>query len=363
MSQDRGQARWQALWQSRGPKARLLLPVALLYRALSAMRRSLYLAGWLKVERMPVPVVVIGNVVVGGAGKTPTVLALIHHLQSQGWRPGVVSRGYGRKGIAPLEVRPDTPPEDSGDEPALIGREAGVPVFVARRRADAAKALLDAYPDVNILLCDDGLQHLALARDLAIAVFDDRGTGNGWLLPAGLLREAWPPHQHTAFAPDIVLQQTSKDTGALPQLGSHLPTFRAHRTLNPLAQNALGQTAPLKSLVHHQLAATAGIARPEAFFEMLRHEGVSLSRTIALPDHADAEAYVELVKHLKGPLLCTEKDAVKLFPLVRQNDRPDDEARQVWSVRLNLAIEAGFFEAVDAHLARLPARKTVRPSH
>ena len=187
---DKGQARWQGIWRTRGPLAHLLWPVSILYGWLTALRRRLFAAGVLKTVRLPVPVIVVGNVVVGGAGKTPTVLALLQHLQQRGWQPGVVSRGHGRRGTGVLEVHPDTPATDSGDEPALIRRSAGVPVFVAARRSEAGQALLAAHPGVDLIVCDDGLQHLALGRDLSIAVFDDRSTGNGWLLPAGLLQAA-----------------------------------------------------------------------------------------------------------------------------------------------------------------------------
>ena len=140
----------------------------------------------------------VGNVVVGGAGKTPATVAIVQHLRKTGHRPGVVSRGYGRRSKHSdrlndvLQVGPDTPADTSGDEPALISRATGVPVFVGRSRIAAGRALLEAFPDTTVLVCDDGLQHLALHADVAVAVFDERGIGNGWLLPAGLLREPWP---------------------------------------------------------------------------------------------------------------------------------------------------------------------------
>ncbi|MFN3569899.1 MAG: tetraacyldisaccharide 4'-kinase, partial [Polaromonas sp.] len=192
----------QQAWLRRGPLACLLLPLALLFGVLGRVRRSLYRANLLRSEKMPVPVVVVGNVVAGGAGKTPTVIALVQHLQAAGIRAGVVSRGYGRRGEGCLEVLPDTPPELSGDEPALIRRATHAPVFVAARRADAARALLAAHPATQLIVCDDGLQHYALQRDLEIAVFDDRGAGNGWLLPAGPLREPWPERLQRGAGPD-----------------------------------------------------------------------------------------------------------------------------------------------------------------
>ena len=353
MNPDQGQANWQATWQTRGPKAWALRPLAALYGALSALRRWLYARGVLASERLPVPVVVVGNVVVGGAGKTPTVLALVQHLRAQGWHPGVVSRGYGREGETPLEIQPDTPSAQSGDEPALIRRQSGVPVFVARQRAQAARALLAAHPSVNIVLCDDGLQHLALARDLAIAVFDDRGTGNGWLLPAGLLREHWPPRHGHVHPPDLVLQHTALDTP--PALASPVPRFIARRRLASHAVNAQGETRSLQTFAPSAPIALAGIARPGAFFDMLRAEGIEPSLTLALPDHAPAARYAEALRSRVGTVLCTEKDAVKLF-----EDATISSGLEVWAVPLALHIDPAFFAAVDAHLARL--KRPVHPA-
>lgn len=337
-------ARWQGIWSRRGPLAWLLWPISLLYGGLFALRSILYAAGLLKVQRLPVPVVVVGNVVVGGAGKTPTVIALVKHLQSRGWRPGVVSRGYGRRSSAVLAVRPDTPAADSGDEPALIQRATGVPVWVAPQRVDAARALLAAHPDVNLLLCDDGLQHLALGRDVAIAVFDDRGSGNGWLLPAGLLREPWPPRAGHRFRPDLVLHQRRDDTPpAKPPAATGLPTFHAVRRLADHAVGPQGQRIALEALRGQALTAVAGIARPEVFFDMLRARGLTLSHTVALPDHADAAAYTHLLR-ARGTLVCTEKDAVKLFAAWSADHGA------AWAVPLELSPEPAFWPALDGLL-------------
>ncbi|RYF41873.1 MAG: tetraacyldisaccharide 4'-kinase, partial [Comamonadaceae bacterium] len=179
-------------WLRRGALARLLWPVSLLFGALVTLRRNLYRSGVLKAWHPGVPVVVVGNVVAGGAGKTPVVMALVEHLKALGMQPAVVSRGYGRSGTDCREVLPDSTAVQVGDEPLLVAGRCQVPVFVAPRRADAARALLAAYPATQVLVCDDGLQHHALARDIEICVFDERGAGNGWLLPAGPLRERWP---------------------------------------------------------------------------------------------------------------------------------------------------------------------------
>ncbi|HEY0858325.1 MAG TPA: tetraacyldisaccharide 4'-kinase, partial [Albitalea sp.] len=180
-------------WGSRGPLACALLPLALLYGAVAALRRSLYRVGVLRARRVGVPVVVVGNLIAGGAGKTPTVQAVVAALRSQGWCPGVISRGYGRSDEGPVvHVGGNTPSEQAGDEPLLLHIRAGVPVVVARDRVAAAQALLSVHPEVDVIVSDDGLQHLRLARDVQLIVFDERGAGNGWLLPAGPLREPLP---------------------------------------------------------------------------------------------------------------------------------------------------------------------------
>ncbi len=364
MSRADTQARWHSIWAKRGWQAVLLWPLSQVYRALSSGRRWLYTLGILRTERLPVPVIVVGNVVVGGAGKTPTVLALLDHLQARGWTPGVVSRGHGRQGQDTLEVLADTPADAGGDEPTLIRRSSGVPVFVARQRVLAARALLAAHPEVNVLLCDDGLQHLALGRDMAIVVFDDRRTGNGWLLPAGLLREPWPPKLGQGCGPDMVLRQRREGKGepgplALP---AGVPAFWAQRRLADEAVGPNGERCALTALRGQSLTAVAGIARPEVFFEMLRERGLILNRTVALPDHAGPEHFRDLLSTLEGSLLCTEKDAVKLFACLP--DTGEDHAATCWAVPLQLRPEAAFFDALDQRLAALPhARLSSRHGH
>lgn len=343
--------RWQAVWSRRGPLAWLLWPVSLVYGALGALRRSLYRAGWLTVHRLPVPVVVVGNVIVGGAGKTPTVIALVRHLQSRGWRPGVVSRGYGREGDGVVAVTDGTPASASGDEPALIHRSTQVPVFVAARRVEAARALLAAHPEVNLLLCDDGLQHLALGRDLSIAVFDERGSGNGWQLPAGLLREPWPPAPGDPFAPDLLLRQRRDEVAGAPMtVPPGTPVFEARRRLAAHAVDRQGQRLALTDLAARPLTAVAGIARPEVFFDMLRECGLQVRRTLPLADHAQAQDYAALALPLGETVVCTEKDAVKLFEQL-------PPAAQAWAVPLEMTPEPAFWTTFDSLLATQVARR------
>lgn len=287
-------------WTHRGPLAWLLLPVAVLFGALAALRRGMYQTRLLKTRRVPALVIVVGNVVAGGAGKTPVVMALVRHLQARGLSVGVISRGYGRRTTDCREVFEHSVIDEVGDEPALIKRSTSVPVFVAPHRFDAACLLLDRYPDTRVIVCDDGLQHLSLHRDLEICVFDDRGTGNGFLLPAGPLREPWPR------AVDMVLH-----TGAHPAFSG----FTAQRTLARYALRANGSDISLDRLAEmgeKPLLAVAAIAKPDDFFAMLRAQGLRLAYTIALPDHYDFNSWIPN-KYVDYNVICTEKDAVKLW--------------------------------------------------
>ncbi len=319
---------WHALltraWEQRGPLAWLLWPVSWPYRLLVALRQWLYARHWLASTRMPVPVIVVGNVVAGGAGKTPVVIALVQHLQARGLQPGVLSRGYGRSSTECLEVRLDSPLSDTGDEPALLRHKTGAPVFVAARRVDAARALLARYPATQVLVCDDGLQHLALQRDINICVFDDRGVGNGFLLPAGPLREPWP-------RPVDVVLHTGQHPAAVGVAG-----FTARRALADHALAADGSTVPLATLKDQPVLAIAAIAKPESFFAMLRAAGLTLADTQALPDHYNFDSWVR-PSPVRYRLVCTEKDAVKLW-----KTHPDALA-----VPLQFSPEPAFFSAVD----------------
>jgi tetraacyldisaccharide 4'-kinase len=316
------------VWLRRGALARALWPLSLLMAALVSLRRWLYRGGLLRPDSLPVPVIVVGNVVAGGAGKTPVVMALVEHLRAAGLCPGVISRGHGRRRHDVQEVTPQSLPADVGDEPALIHRRSGAPVFVACRRLAAAQALLRRHPDTDVIISDDGLQHLALARDIEICVFDDRGVGNGWLLPAGPLREPWPRPV------DLVLH-----TGRQPAFAG----YRSQRALDAQALRRDGSRIPLTELARdgRALLAVAGTAQPQAFFEMLREQGLPLAQTVALTDHADFADWQRLPPD-DWIVLCTEKDALKLWQ--RQPD--------ALAVPLLFAPEPAFFAALDQRLAQ-----------
>lgn len=287
-------------WQRRGALARLLWPLTLPYRLLLALHAALYRIGWRRAGVAGVPVLVVGNVIAGGAGKTPVVIALVQHLRARGVRVGVVARGHGRRGHGCLEVTDASLPQEVGDEPHLIHQRCQVPVFVAARRLQAARALCQRYPTIQLIIGDDGLQHRALARDIELLVFDERGIGNGWLLPAGPLREPWPR------AADLLLY-------AGPDQG--LGGWSLRRSLEPWALRQDGRRVALHELAAataQPLLALAGIARPEAFFAGLRAQGLPLAATQALPDHYDFNSWVRSTDK-DYTLICTEKDAAKLW--------------------------------------------------
>ncbi len=324
------------------------------------VRRWLYQKGFLESVRLPMPVVVVGNWVVGGAGKTPTVLALIALLQKHGFRPGVISRGYGRdtSQAQVREVKANATAHDCGDEPMLIHLRAKVPVVVGRDRLAAGQYLLQQHPEVNVLVCDDGLQHLRLRRDVEVLVWDERGVGNGWVLPAGPLREPLPLWGLKSKVPKRGIQAGAHGATS----GSPLVIYNAMRATTPLqgvvVQRRLrgvcsltdwwaGHPATIPAL--HALRgrlvwAVAGLARPERFFEMLRAQGLSI-HTLALPDHHPFTAcpWPDTV----SDVVVSEKDAVKLgLPssgLIHMKAR-------VWVAPLDFELPPEWGEAFIQHL-------------
>ena len=324
------------VWQRRGWAARLLWPLSRLYAL--AWRRRQRRAMQANTPHLPVPVLVVGNVIAGGAGKTPTTIAVVQHFAKLGVKTGVLSRGHGRHRSAPacVTVTAETPAALSGDEPLLIQRHTNVPLVVGADRLHAAHCLLRQYPGTQLLICDDGLQHLALPRNGEICVMDERGIGNGWLLPAGPLREPWPRRT------TLLLQTAAvSDALAVPALPPSQPVYQARRLLAGEALRADGQSQALAqwASIAQPVRALAGIARPERFFSMLRAAGLHLAETLSLPDHASAEEMLPYARRMLDqglPLLCTEKDAVKLWP----------HLPQVWAVPLVLQPEPTFFVAL-----------------
>ncbi len=290
-------------WQERSLIPVILLPLALLFALAANLRRLAYRLGVLTSSRVPVPVVVVGNITAGGSGKTPLVLYLVRELARRGWRPGIVSRGYGGSALDVQAVSVTSNAAFVGDEPLLLARRAACPVFVGRDRVAAAQALLSAHPECNVLIADDGLQHLRLARDVEIIVIDDRGIGNGWPLPAGPLREC---PARIALAHALVVHG---DASVLPEFhpqrtfSMQLTGERFHNLRDPM------RTCNAEALRNKRLHAVAGIGHPDRFFRQLERMDLQVEGH-AFPDH-HAFQPPELVFPGADALLMTEKDAVK----------------------------------------------------
>jgi tetraacyldisaccharide 4'-kinase len=314
--------------------------VSWLYRLIIALRRASYRTGLLRTHRLPVPVIVVGNLIVGGAGKTPTTMAVIEMLKQRGRTPGIISRGYGRSQETALLVRRDMPASAAGDEPLLMHLRTAAPVAVGADRVAAARVLLGAHPEVDVLVSDDGLQHWRLARDAQVIVFDERGGGNGWVLPAGPLREPVP---RSVPPRSVVLYNATR---ASTPLAGHLASRRL-AGLASLADWWAGRPAtlaPVRELQGRTVLAAAGMARPQRYFEMLRALGLSLD-TLPLPDH---HPYTTLPwPATTADVIVTEKDAVKL--------RPDATgATRVWVATLDFEIDAAFAEQLQQWLPPAP---------
>jgi len=340
--------RIEASWTEGGFLAQALRPLGALHTALVRLRRSLYALGWMRSERIDVPVIVIGNRVAGGAGKTPTTLALVQALCLAGWHPGIVSRGHGGSASAPVEVTPERSAAEVGDEPVLLQRRSGVPLWVGRDRVAAARALRQAHPEVDVLVCDDGLQHLRLARDLAVIVFDERGAGNGRLLPAGPLRE--PVDAPSGARRDWLLYNAARPSTPLP---GHCATRRLAGLL-PLAdwwRGARPDASALAGLRSRHVVATAGLGQPQRFFAALRELGLAIEAQ-PLPDHFD---YATLPWGAEvRDVVVTEKDAVKLRPERLAAERPH---LRVWVAPLAFDLPELLVDELLHELESLPGAR------
>jgi len=298
-------------WQRKGVLSTLLLPLAGLTRLAIALRKQRAGARPAARPAGTRPVVVVGNLLVGGTGKTPVVMAVVQSLLRHGWHPGVVSRGYGvriegepRVGQGRLDAAA------YGDEPALIARATGAPIAAHPRRVRAIQALVHAYPDVDVIVSDDGLQHLAMQRDLEIVVQDARGLGNGRVLPAGPLREPGTRLQTVDY-----LVTNLAPGQSVPEIAETPAASVAMRLAATHARHLLSgerMTWPEWRTRHARatVAAVAAIGQPERFFVMLRDQGLTLSQTLALPDH-HAYPTSPFVDLQADAILITAKDAVK----------------------------------------------------
>jgi len=341
------------VWQGRGPIAWLLSPLSVLHYLGYTARRALYALAVLRQTRLDVPVVVIGNLYVGGTGKTPLTIELVRALAARGWRPGVVSRGYGGTGATARMVRPDDTARDVGDEPLLIARATRAPVAVARNRASAAQLLRARHPECNVIVADDGLQHWPLARDMEIALLHYRGLGNGWLLPAGPLRE---PRGRLDEVDAIVCN------GDVPAIRSSAARYAMQARLGkarPLqdasTEHSLESMAAEQKRKQWRIVAAAGIGMPDRFFAMLRTSGLVIDE-LPLADHFDfvANPFSGLAA---DRILVTEKDAVKCVA----NPALAGDAR-IWVVPLATEIDPRLVDAVVTRLLDTSRRTALGPS-
>lgn len=297
-----------AAWQRQAWWLALLLPLSVLYAGVTGLIRLSYRFGWQKSYRAPVPVMVIGNITVGGSGKTPLIMHLVNYLQQHyQLNVGVISRGYGGQAPFPKLVDAASTPDQVGDEPVLIVQQTGVPMAVAPNRQAAIECLLAAHPEVELILSDDGLQHLALARDIEWIVLDAaRGIGSGWLLPAGSLRESAKRLQGST-----VLLHGQMDGQMDGQTEAALQMQLIAQPLQPI--HPMQQHDQRKPSAGDRIHAVAGIGHPARFFQQLRDLGFVVIEH-AFADHHDYVA-ADLVFADDLPIITTAKDAVKLFGL------------------------------------------------
>lgn len=307
----------------------ILVPLSWLFAGITALRRWAYRAGVLKSYALPVPVIVVGNINVGGSGKTPVVIWLVNQLKQQGYKPAVISRGYGGSATQATSVMPASLPSIVGDEPVLIASRSACPVWVGADRVDAATELLKAHPECNVIISDDGLQHYRLKRDFEIAIVDNAGLQTACLLPAGPLRE---PLERLNTVDAIVCngEKTIANAYQMQLVGEQFYN---------LTDKSL--TATAADFKQKKVTAIAGIGKPERFFEHLRHLELSFA-SIGFADHYAYSAQ-DLANIDCDAIIITEKDAVKCKLFARKN---------CWVLPVEVNIDAGLMASVLSKLAK-----------
>jgi len=323
-------------WRTRGVIAALWLPLSAIFMILASLRRHAFRRGWLPSHRLPVPVVVVGNIAVGGSGKTPVVIWLAHALRQRGLHPGILSRGYGGTADNATPVTPQSSPREVGDEPVLLTQRTGCPLWIGRSRADAGQALLAAHPEVDILITDDGLQHYALQRNAEIVVLNEAILGNCWLMPAGPLRE---PFSRLAQATLLICNgplgpRLRETLPPRPCVAMKLVADRFYNLADP------SRTCAAEAFSGTRIHALAGIGHPERFFETLRTLGLTLASVRPLPDHYALDN-ADLTVPDGEVLLLTEKDAVKCPPSASDN---------VWVLPVEARIDDAILDSLLEHL-------------
>ena len=324
-------------WHSRGPVAWLLWPVSLVFRFAVAIRRALYCLRVLRSEHPGIPVIVVGNLTAGGSGKTPLVIWIAEFLKKRGWSPGIVSRGYGATIAQPRAATIADDAAEVGDEPVLLSTRSGCPVWVGADRVGVARALRAAQPDVDVLILDDGLQHYRLRRDIEIAVVDSRGFGNGFLLPAGPLRE---PTGRLKRVDAVVSHGSAAHGYAMRLVGDTL-----HRMTDGTDRR------PVAGFGTEKVHAVAGIGDPNRFFLHLARLGLKVLPH-PFPDH---HSFTPRDLEFAGDaaVVMTEKDAVKL----RRSASPD-VMRNWWVLPVTAELDPAFGEWLSGRLDGFRRRST-----
>lgn len=319
------------IWSGDGALSRLLLPLSLIYATVSRKRREHFLKT--PPAKMNVPVIVVGNITVGGTGKTPMVIWLAEWLISQGWRPGVVSRGYGGRHAddKPRRVALEDDPAEVGDEPIVIARRSNIPIMVSPNREAAVHTLLRTT-DCNIVISDDGLQHYRLWRDIEIAMLDGtRRLGNGRCLPAGPLRE---PAERLDTVDYVVITEGNPEPG---EYALRLLMRDARRVNDPQ-----GGVRPLSAFAGEVVHAVAGIGNPDRFFRALERTGLDVI-CHPFPDHYQFTPH-DLEFSDGRPVIMTEKDAVKCRAFASEN---------VWCVPIDAKPDPAWIDAFSERLRRV----------
>ena len=329
-------SRWlERQWYEHTPWQIVLRPFSWLFYILTSLRRLAYRLRLFKTLKLPVPVIIVGNINVGGTGKTPFVIWLVQQLRQNGWYPGIISRGYGGNVIHTHQVTKDSLPQQVGDEPVLLVRRTGLPLYVGRKRTRAARHLLRDYPECNLIISDDGLQHYALERDMEIVIIDgERIFGNGQLLPAGPLRETSARLEEVDA---VVFNSGAPAAGGylMHLVPDHLRKLRAPEERKELSE-----------LIGKRVHAVAGIGNPYRFFSQLEQLGL-IVEAHPFPDH---HAYsTDDFQFAKDDIvLMTEKDAVKCTAFARDN---------WWFMPITAEIDRALAEKILARLTRLTEKE------
>jgi tetraacyldisaccharide 4'-kinase len=333
-------------WQDNGPAQLFLRPVSWLFGFLASARRFLFRIGVFRRIQVGRPVIVVGNISVGGTGKTPLVIGIVERLQAAGIKAGVVTRGYRRDGSPDGHAK-----HSEADEAMLISRRTGVPVVAMADRAAACAQMIAHHPEVQVIVSDDGLQHYRLERDVEICLIDGaRGLGNGALLPAGPLRE---PPARLKNVDAIVVNRTASNLGGsrFAETHSSAPTFAmtyADESFANLVDETMDLQMALEQWRGKRLCAMAGIGHPQRFFSQLARLGFQCDEQRALPDHY-AFAPADIHSCTADIVLVTEKDAVKLARFASELNKP------VWALRVSAQLPPGFDEFLLARARALIA--------